>query len=831
METRVRWQLAIAQHPMYLIIREDEEAAERIPPWGAPTIGLYIERIERNLEALREHAGLKLGFEWSGAELDLLAEDSPDTLRRLRSLAQGARLAFYNGTYAQPHLHVLSSEANYRQFEVGQRAYRERLGIRVDTYAHQEVSVHDQVPQLLRAFGFKSATVPGFLSTLTWLQGGYVTLHGVRGPRMVNGRELTLWQGLDGSRVPLLLHHPIPRDRSFRETLVHETVIGTLGVPRLLIDMPDMIEIDEGWLAERSDVEFVLLGEAVGQRLADAPPTGLARLTTSWSYLEGIQAEALSRSIQLAEAALLASDAAQAVAMVVSARSPDSLDGLWQRVLLSQHHDVFCFSAPGLRRRALDWLADVRERAASVGLQSAVTVAAEVAGASKGDVLVLGVTPHPVRAVVQAELPPEKDAALPCLIDADDQPVAAELDVSPRGYRQLRFVADIAGLGYRTYRRASGDSTQLLSKPEAIHGALEYENAWYRAAIGEDGTFHYLGAVGGQDMLDSERGHANRLSATDSAALRTYDESDEGRRARLAAAAPVRGPVLTWQPIEPATVRRGPLGVRFVARGKMSDRVGVDIEIDCYESLARIEIRHRFTFDDASLGTYFDDDSKLLLHWPLRSIESAVHDIPFGVVDAVHDQSFYPANWLDARVGGVGLLIMHSGTPRHWISANEVVRLLGWGEDTDAIGNRLGNWRWLKRFDQRLRGTHVVHSAVEVHPAAWGPHDLIAAARSFSTSPLTYVVDNEGSGRSPLELTLASLPPNGPHATSVRAEGGRVVMRVHAGPQPVPTRDLFASAPRPGIVRSLAGHRLSRLAPWQIAHVELHREVWLPESE
>ena len=81
------------------------------------------------------HPTLRLGFEWSGAQLDLLAEDDPNVLARIRALAVEGRLGFYNGTYAQPHLQVLSAEANYRQFELGAEAYQARLGVAVRTYA------------------------------------------------------------------------------------------------------------------------------------------------------------------------------------------------------------------------------------------------------------------------------------------------------------------------------------------------------------------------------------------------------------------------------------------------------------------------------------------------------------------------------------------------------------------------------------------------------------------------------------------------------------------------------------------------------------------------
>jgi len=54
------WQLALAQHPMYLSIREDTQCAERTPPWGEPTIEGYVERIRENLATLRKYPQLKL---------------------------------------------------------------------------------------------------------------------------------------------------------------------------------------------------------------------------------------------------------------------------------------------------------------------------------------------------------------------------------------------------------------------------------------------------------------------------------------------------------------------------------------------------------------------------------------------------------------------------------------------------------------------------------------------------------------------------------------------------------------------------------------------------
>src|SRR5262245_17882954 len=142
------WKLALAQHPMSFLIREDELCAERTPPWGAPDVAAYAERLRQNFAALRQHPQIKIGFEWSGLELELLSRDAPEVLDEMLALAGQGQITFYNGTYSQPHLQTLSAEANYRQFDFGRRVYRDLCHHPVQVYAHQETSFNEQTPQL-----------------------------------------------------------------------------------------------------------------------------------------------------------------------------------------------------------------------------------------------------------------------------------------------------------------------------------------------------------------------------------------------------------------------------------------------------------------------------------------------------------------------------------------------------------------------------------------------------------------------------------------------------------------------------------------------------------
>jgi len=97
------WKLAICQHPMYLLIDEDRgvpTVGERIPPWGAPDAGEYVERIKRNMGALEKYPDLRLNYQFSGVELEAMARDFPDVVERMKKLYAKGLLDFLDGSFS-----------------------------------------------------------------------------------------------------------------------------------------------------------------------------------------------------------------------------------------------------------------------------------------------------------------------------------------------------------------------------------------------------------------------------------------------------------------------------------------------------------------------------------------------------------------------------------------------------------------------------------------------------------------------------------------------------------------------------------------------------------
>ena len=60
--------LALVQHPMWLLIKEDSKCHERTPPWGAPSVEQYSERVERNLDSLEQNPDARVNYDFSGTQ-------------------------------------------------------------------------------------------------------------------------------------------------------------------------------------------------------------------------------------------------------------------------------------------------------------------------------------------------------------------------------------------------------------------------------------------------------------------------------------------------------------------------------------------------------------------------------------------------------------------------------------------------------------------------------------------------------------------------------------------------------------------------------------------
>lgn len=802
------WQFALCQHPMYMIIEHDETAAERTPPWGEPDISTYIERIRRNLSALDRYPHLKFNYDFSGAELEGLAERAPDLIARLRHFVQAGRVGFVNGSYAQAHLQGLGGESNLRQLTEGLAAIERIAGVRVRSYAHQEPAIHDQMPQLLRALGYDFAVTPGFFWALSFLTPHEILGVQYQGLRFLQDEEFTAWRGLDGTEIPLYLTQPRIRPKggvhgtdSHQQALRNEWVKGLQHYPPIRCDFPDMVDIDYEWVADHANQEFVILQRALERRLTQTPVRSAARLYTYWAYGEGIEAELLHRTDRTAEAALLEAESLSALAQALAGRAANDLREPWRKLLRAQHHDAYWVAGVGLRACAVNWAKEAQSAAETEIEAATAAIAAQVD--TRGDenrIPLIAWEPWPVSrtdiATVEVHVPASgvenlttRDAAGAAL---PTQVISSEPEENGTRIR-AQVLVHTDGLGYQALSAEPGP------RAATVQGSLHFQNRFYRAAVQADGTFDSLQTAGGVELIPRGTRGGNQLGATtpEGAPLEFRAEGTPG-------------------------IVAGAVGQVITVRGSIGD-ARLAQEIWFYHDLPRIDLVLAFDFDNALFGNYWQDESKLNVFWPVSPRGHIDHDIPFGVTAGRAERSFFPTRWVRVGSAGAGLALFHRGTNRFWVRDNVLANVLGCGVMGRDIGTRAMPYPYIKDYDLRLRGHHEIRYAVYPHDGDWAAADLPARAFAYSY-PLRLRPEPAHAGSLPASLSFLRLESEGLLPSAVLAEGSDVVCRMFEtrGGAVFPAWRTLAPW-RAQDQRTLAGEPVGRVKPFEIVQLVLRK--------
>ena len=808
--------IALAQHPMYLLIKEDSGCAERTPPWGAPDIETYIERLRQNILTLKKYPQLKIGYEWSALELEMLFQDAPEVFSEMLKLVKDGQCTFYNGTYSQPHLQTLSSESNFRQFEWGARIYKELCHHQVVVYAHQESSLNEQTPQLLKAFGIRYGVIPHFSSTLNMISGGEILFHSRYGTMFMHGEEFAEWKGLDGTIMDLYLEEP--NHMRIRDWINFQEVLGLCHVPPVMVEIPDLIDVDDEWLEQRARAEFALLDNVLDERRKIFPPRFQTQFYTNWSYIEGIRAEELSRSNFKAEISAIRAEAINALAFGLLQRPVDFTDAAWKKILTTQHHDVYCFCAPELRGKSVISLLEAQAETNELTKIVAEEIISKIEFPSNSQMLVVFNTiPHSQTNIVTADI----RGADPVVKDLLGDEIPTEIVDCGDGNTQVRFVAHLTGLGYSTYQIGSGGA---IPTQEIVTAPFTFENNFYSAVIRPDGVFTSIRLQPtGVELLAGNSIPSNLLSARDSTGLGpthegTFDIAFSGWEKWEPSG---RGPELYWQPSGAASIKKCLVGTTFVLNGTIGTSIKASLKINFYYALPRIDLDWIFDFDMASIGHFFDDETKLRVQWPLAFSGKISHDIPFGVVDTRDERPFFPANWTDISDGEKGLAYFHQGTSKHWVIGKTLFNLFAWGEYTDAIGNRLDMTRWPKCFDQRLNGRHTIHAAVLPHPGDWRFANLAGEARSYNMPPIAFAAQPH-SGTLPTQRTLMAISDPEIASTSIKVVDDQIVTRLYSLKEKSVPVGMNVDNAQVAELKGLHGEKLDKIGPFQIAHLVIN---------
>jgi hypothetical protein len=648
------WKLAFCQHPMYLLIDEDRgipTVGERVPPWGAAKAEDYVERVKRNLQTLEKYPDLKLNYQWSAVELQSMCQRFPDVYAWTKKLYENGSLDFLDGTYSQAHQQVLGSESNWRQLEFGHEVYKELFDKKIDVYSRQETGLHLQLPQLLKLFGYKFATIPAFIATVEVFDGEFEFIAQEGAFEAAAGDEFVEAVGLDSSEIPIYLQTEMGWEQSSEQRELQQDLYST---PKIWFAFPDLAEVDQETFEEyHSLFDWVLLRDALMERYRLSPSRAKAKVFSYWSYIEGVWAEELLRKIKSAEEMAVLAEQVNSMGKLAGLpiNKHNDIKEIWKTILKSQHHDISWIEVTDLRRKSINRL----QKAIDTCNEMMTEVAQKLVDKDDNSIAVFNGYPRDRKCLVQL------DGGKTLGKDANFQEFKG---------KSIGFV-DVPAGGFNSFSvEQSASSSKKIPLPEKI------KTSNYSIEFSKEGLIKQITSREGKDLL------------------KTSDYLGGELRARIAK---------QWVDNRTAncTYYSGHI-VDILERSTALGKIPVSERYYFFKNKPFIKAEIEFDFDGNEVGYMWLDKTKINVYYPTDG-SVVYHDIPFGYTESRQGRPLFATNWLYCG----GLVYVNRGTIKHRVENGVIANVVGWG--SNHFSNRL-HWDWLEssQYDIRLYGKQKI---------------------------------------------------------------------------------------------------------------------------
>lgn len=750
----MKFKWAVCQHPMTLIIKEDESSLERVPPYGAESFHAYYLKIKENLEYLKKNDFAKVCFETSILETMMVLDEYPEIKNDFIELVKNKKISFVGGTYAQSHTHTLTSESNYRQLQEGLKGYKNLFGVKIKLYAVQEPGHHEQMPQLLKCFGLKFATLPAFTYSLIFLEEyelvsfmemAWMKFTKERGMEQdqidricfTNGNEFAGWSGLDGTEMPVYLIDPMRWCR--KEDIRNEFKKDLYSSPPVRIYLTDLLDFNPAIVGETLEhSEYALADQAIEERFKGVKEAPIIRLYSYYSYLEGSKLDGAYVKNRQIEDKILAAQALEAYLVLNKARKiPEvSWDKIWKTVLETQHHDICYPLAPVLQKWAINkihneeiildskiealkdcLIENFKEGTIHTSRRKPVKERIKMPNNSTGDagtILIFNPEPHLMKSYIKVIVP---EALLNYGLELYDRKGPLDFQVERHGdFRCLVFYNSINGFGTKTIglKKKSKSLKEQKSKTGFI------ENDFYSLSLnGHGDIFNVILKKNGKILFKEP---ANKLTASFN----------------------------NWSHVKfkkkPATIEQinGRVYDLFTCKG-VFDKSSYKKEIKFYKTIPRIDFKIVFNFKNQQIGDFFLEEKKLCTTWPVKDLVKIKHDIAFGVVKARKSRPLYAINWINCEIiNGIFFTILPAGKIKFFEKDGILYNLLGWGDegvDFMRVGGTCAPEILQGHFDLRLNGEYAIEYALYIHEEKPSNLELFNISASYKRPFIANYVD------------------------------------------------------------------------------------------
>ncbi|TFG29754.1 MAG: hypothetical protein EU532_02605 [Promethearchaeota archaeon] len=270
-------------------------------------------------------------FEW-------LHNHYPDRIKEFADLFKKGRFEIINPTYSQPYNLVISEESNIKQFEYGLKELN-RLGLDCNIYYCSEVSLHPQIPQILKGFNIEFGSLrTRLLGTCPTSNSGVISWIGLDNsqirtisdqPGIFNGEY---WHGTFYREIPNLLFQAA--SRPFMKRLIFSSIEDFIMPMPFQEEVWRISKISDIFGKFISCVELFPLIETEGEFKYKRDDFSLGE----YMFVES----ELFLNNKKSEIALISAEIINCILGLFNEKSNDHLfDELWKTLLLTQAHDNY----------------------------------------------------------------------------------------------------------------------------------------------------------------------------------------------------------------------------------------------------------------------------------------------------------------------------------------------------------------------------------------------------------------------------------------------------------------------------------------------------------
>ncbi|RYU87306.1 glycosyl hydrolase [Mucilaginibacter terrigena] len=746
------------------------------------------------------------------------------------------RIEYVNPEYAQSYNYNISGESIIRQFSYGMKMVRRHFpGAVFSSYSSEEPCFTSALPQILKSFGFKYASLKN--PNTCW--GGYARGH---------AGQLVNWIGPDGTAIIASPRYEVEKfaPRSTWQTIAWNNSPQYINAAFAagMAHPVGMTLQDAGWKN----------GPFIGKGVKN----GITSVYTTWrnyfgniakndarqnwkvsqedmlvSLVWGSQVmQQIAQRVRVSENKLIIAEKMAAMAKIYSGTKwPQAqLDSAWRTLLLAQHHD--CWIVPYNGKDGDTWADKVNKWTINTNaicdsiINNAQAVINKKAVAANY-ITVYNTTGTDRDEFVSVETPAGTGSKPVTVLDSKGVQVPARLSADQT---KLLFRARVPAMGYSVYQLKTNQSSAIKGASVSVLGDGSYllETDLYKIIIdpAHGGVIKSLIAkkLNNKQFVDPK----NTRSFNE---LRGNFYNDGGFKST--ADNPANVEVLENGPLQIKLAIKGTINgsdytqMLTVAQGQPRIDLGVNINWKGNPGIGQPTPANTYKLDNP-VKAFYNDRDKLLAYFPLNlQGEKVYKNAPFDVTESKLTNTFFTRwdsiknnvilNWVDVTDNnnqyGMALFTDHTTNYAHG-------RDFPLGLDIQYSG--MGLWG----RDHKITGPTTINYALIPHAGKWDKAGIQQQSNNWNEPLVAVAMSAQPAmpGRSLVKV------PEGYEVSAINFEGNDMLVRLfNTGAGGVKSNVVFNCNADKVILAELDGRTVKRLSSTKLKGGGISTTIAMPK--